>query len=169
MHYEPMTSAPTLSAAARIDPAVRAALARATSSLSIASALLAVTDWAIHLLASPGKRMDLMRLALGQAEQLSRYALECASAGPHNAHERVLPAQNDRRFAAQEWHQWPFSLYHQSFLLTQQWWDAATHDVWGVARHHENQVAFAARQWLDMLSPVNSLATNPVVAEAHPR
>src|SRR3546814_15445415 len=32
-----------------------------------------------------------------------------------------------------------------------------------VDRHHQNVVAFAARQWLDMFSPGNLLATNPVV------
>ncbi|MGH1552185.1 PHA/PHB synthase family protein [Streptomyces sp. L7] len=30
-------------------------------------------------------------------------------------------------------------------------------------KHHEDVVAFAARQWLDMMSPGNQLATNPIV------
>lgn len=67
----------------------------------------------------------------------------------------------DRRFAAPEWRHWPFNLLHQVFLLNQQWWSQATHGVSGVDKHHENVVAFAARQWLDMLSPGNHLLTNP--------
>ena len=34
---------------------------------------------------------------------------------------------NDSRFADPAWRKWPFCLWQQSFLLTQQWWDAATH------------------------------------------
>ncbi len=44
------------SLAERIDPAVHAALARASSSLSLASPLLAWLDWSLHLAVSPGKR-----------------------------------------------------------------------------------------------------------------
>jgi polyhydroxyalkanoate synthase len=35
--------------------------------------------------------------------------------------------------------------------------------AWPGWNHHENVVAFAARQWLDMFSPGNQLPTNPVV------
>ena len=163
--FDLLTSAPPLSAAARIDPAVRAALARTTSSLSVASSLLAWTDWAVHLLASPGKRMDLVRLALQQGEQLSCFARDSAGAGWRPTRECIKPEATDRRFDAPQWHDWPFCFYQQSFLLAQQWWDAATHDVWGVARHHENQIGFATRQWHDVLSPTNFLWTNPVALE----
>jgi polyhydroxyalkanoate synthase len=49
--------------------------------------------------------------------------------------------------------------------LTEQWWQRATHDVVGVSPHHEDVVAFAARQWLDMFSPSNFLWINPEVAQ----
>src|SRR3546814_6209281 len=51
----------------------------------------------------------------------------------------------------------------QAFLMSERWWDAATHGIAWVDRHHQDVVAFAARQWLDMFSPGNLLATNPVV------
>lgn len=148
--------------AARIDPAIHAALAQASSSLSIASPLLAAADWALHLSLSPGRRMDLARLALQQGSELARYARERLVAAAE-LRDAVEPPLRDRRFAAPEWQQWPFNLMHQSFLLTEQWWAAATHGVWGVEKHHEDMVAFGARQWLDMLSPGNCLATNPQV------
>jgi len=154
---------PDDSAAARLDQQVHAALARATSSLSPAALMLAVADWGAHLSTSPGKQMTLTRLALRQAEQLAGYLREAARTPAGAARALIEPPAQDRRFAAPEWRQFPFNLWHQSFLLSQQWWEAATHGVTGVEKPHENVVAFAARQWLDMFSPGNQLATNPLL------
>ena len=153
-----------LSMAERLDPAIHAALARSVASLSHASALMAGSDWALHLAASPGKCMDLAHLALRQGQEMAAYAQARMAAGPDREarHAVATPAQ-DRRFADPAWQQWPFNLMHQSFVLTEQWWAAATHGVWGVDKHHEDMVAFAARQFLDIFSPGNQLATNPVV------
>lgn len=155
-----------LSMAERLDPTVHAALARSLGSLSHASALMAASDWALHLAASPGQRMDLAHLALRQGQELAAYARERMTAGAdQQARHSVRPPFEDRRFTAPEWQHWPFNYLHQSFLRTEQWWAAATHGVRGVEKHHENVVAFAARQLLDMFSPGNQLATNPVVLQ----
>ena len=152
--------------AERIDSLFHAALARRFSSLSPASLLQAASDWTMHLATSPGKQMDLSHLAARQAQELASYTLERMNAGRDRpTRHGVQPPAQDRRFAAPEWQHWPFNYLHQSFLLTEQWWDAATHGVTGVDRHHENVVAFAARQLLDMFSPGNQLATNPVVLQ----
>jgi len=148
-----------------LDVKVHAALARATASLSPASALLAGLDWGAHLAVSPGKQMELALLAFQQAEQLSGYLRECLLAGPGDARACVEPPAQDRRFAEPQWRQWPFNLWHQSFLLKEQWWDVAARGVTGVEKHHENVVAFAIRQWLDIFSPGNQFATNPVVLQ----
>jgi len=150
-------------AARRLDPLVHAALARTSHSLSLAASLLADMDWAMHLAISPGKRIDLLALALRQGRELGRFVLDCLLQGPAQAPGCVEPRAQDRRFASPEWQHWPFNLWQQSFLLTEQWWDAATHGVWGVEKHHEDLVAFGARQFLDMASPGNLPATNPVV------
>ena len=139
-----------------------AAMANAFASVSPQSALLAWLDWASHLAASPGKQSELAALALEQASALAGYLRECLMAGPGEARACVEPPARDRRFAAPEWRQWPFNLWHQAFLLNQRWWEGATRGVAGVDRHHENVAAFAARQWLDMFSPGNQLASNPV-------
>ena len=145
-----------------VDIKMRAALADATASMSPQSTLLAWLDWASHLAISPGKQAELSALALAQASALAGYLRECVMDGPGGPHDCIEPPALDRRFAAAEWHRWPFNLCHQAFQLNQRWWEAATRDVPGVERHHENLVGFAARQWLDMFSPGNQLATNPV-------
>jgi len=59
--------------------------------------------------------------------------------------------------------QWPFNILSQGFLLTQQWWHKAATDVRGVSKHHEDIMAFLARQALDTVSPKNFPLTNPEV------
>ncbi|MFT3755303.1 MAG: alpha/beta fold hydrolase [Pseudoxanthomonas sp.] len=145
-----------------LDTRLRAALAGASASLSPQSLLLAWLDWATHLAVSPGKQSELSALALEQAAQLSAYLRQCLLAGPGEARRCIEPPAQDRRFAASEWRQWPFNLWHQAFLMNERWWDAATRGVTGVERHHENVTAVAARQMLDMFSPGNLLAGNPV-------
>lgn len=142
-----------------LDTAAKAALARWTASLSPAAGLLAWTDWAAHLANAPGKRLALTELALHQAGLLGQYLLARLVAG--DAAPAAPPA--DRRFADPAWDRWPFNLYRQQFELAQQWWEAATTDVPGVDPHHAQVAAFAARQWLDVLSPGNAMLTNPVV------
>src|SRR5450830_406246 len=150
-----------LSSTAALDQQFHAALAKMTSSLSIASATLAGLDWGIHLAVSPGKRIELAMLALRQSAQLLRFVTH-SDAAPQNPSEQTMPV-HDRRFADPSWQQWPFNFLHQAFLLNEQWWAQATSDVWGVEPHHADVVGFAARQWLDIFSPGNQFATNPEV------
>src|SRR5690606_1694011 len=162
-----MTPAPsdTPSPAQHLDQQAHAAIARATGALSPTSALLAYLDRAMHLPASPGKRGELATLAMDNAMLIARYASQAALHPPGQAPHCIEPRETDRRFADPAWQQWPWCLMQQSFLMAEQWWDQATHGVRGVDRHHENMVAFAARQWLDMMSPGNWLPTNPVVLQ----
>lgn len=163
----PAAAAARPSQFAQLDQQVHATLARLSSSLSIASGLLAGSDWAMHLAVSPGKQLELLQLAWMQAAQLTQYGMASAAAGGSIGTDAtgmtVAAPIVDRRFSAPEWQQWPFNLLHQSFLQTEQWWAAATQGVWGVEKHHEQEVAFAARQLLDMYSPGNQLLSNPEV------
>jgi polyhydroxyalkanoate synthase len=160
----PNTPLPATALADQIDTQFHATLARRFSSLSPAALLLAAGDWALHLSASPGKYMELTRLAIRQAEDLAAYARDRITAGPdRQARDLVRPPAQDKRFTDPEWQRWPFNYLHQAFLLREKWWEAATHGVHGVDKHHENVVAFTARQWLDMFSPGNQLLSNPVV------
>ena len=72
----------------------------------------------------------------------------------------------DRRFAGDDWHNWPFNFIHQAFLLNQQWRHNATTGIRGISKQHERLVEFMSRQVLDMVSPSNFVATNPEVLRA---
>ena len=149
-----------------LDVRFQAAVARATMSVSPVSLLLATVDWAGHLAGSPGKQLELARLAQDQARRIAEYAGALALARPDCPAPRcVEPPAQDRRFMADEWKRWPFNLMHQSFLLAEEWWQAATTGISGVSAHHEHVVSFTARQLLDVLSPGNYLPTNPVVLQ----
>ncbi len=121
-------------------------------------------DWAAHLAASPGKRMQLMEKAARKQLRFATHMAHCGlQPGPHDA--CIAPLPQDRRFVGEAWQQWPYSMIYQGFLLQQQWWHNATTGVRGVTKQHENVVAFGARQLLDMVSPSNFLLTNPEVLQ----
>ncbi len=156
------TNLPSISG--RLDQQVHATVANGTSSLSLLSGWLAFIDWAAHLAVSPGKRLELMQLAGDQIRSLMEYISRAGMVACRGQiSDEWAPRATDHRFRAGEWHRWPFNLMPQSFLLTEQWWEAATTGVWGVSRHHEQMVSFAARQFLDIFSPGNLPFVNPVV------
>jgi polyhydroxyalkanoate synthase len=131
--------------------------------LSPASIAGAYFDWATHLSMSPGKQLQLMESAWRKNATLFDYTFwsvlgiktECC----------IEPVQADRRFSNREWKIFPFSVYQQNFLLTQQWWNEATSTVRGVSQHHSEVIPFLTRQYLDMFAPLNFAFTNPQVVE----
>ena len=151
--------------AAMIDRAAHAAMARGTLGLSPAALTTAWADWAMHLATSPGKQMHLIEKAWRKQSRLWQYALQCACA-PSGVHAPCIqPLKQDRRFEGDAWQKPPFNMIYQNFLMTQQWWHNATTGVPGVTPRHEQEVAFAARQILDIFAPSNHPVTNPELIE----
>ena len=146
------------------DRLFHALMGRWTGYLSPGSALLAWTDWLVHLCASPGKQQRLAEKALRKSMRMALYVAR--TLGDAHCPHCIEPLIQDRRFRAPQWQQWPFCFIYQSFLLQQQWWHNATTGIGGVSVHHQQVVSFAARQWLDTVSPVNFIATNPEVLDA---
>ena len=156
--------APTPGPSATMDRLLHAAMGRFTLGLAPASLMQAYADWAFHLAYAPGKQAELMQKAVRKAARFWTYAMRRAADPAMPCCIEPLP--QDRRFQAEGWQQPPFNFIYQSFLLTQQWWFNATTGVSGVSKHHEDVVAFAARQLLDIFSPSNFLPTNPEILEA---
>lgn len=148
-----------------IDRAFHAAIAHASGGLSPAALAQAYADWWLHLSLAPGKQFQLQQKAV---RKLIRWQLHAShaivSATP--GEPCIEPLAQDRRFSEPEWQALPWSLVYQSFLLTQQWWHNATTGVPGVSKEHERMLDFSTRQMLDVFSPSNFVATNPVLMKA---
>jgi polyhydroxyalkanoate synthase len=127
-----------------LDARWHAAIGEATGGLSPAVLATAWLDWSMHLLASPEKCAELLRLGVTPGTM-------------------DLSAEGDKRFADPAWSALPYHQFAQAFLATQDWWTDATTGVGGVDPKKADIVRFAARQWLDMMSPANFAATNPKV------
>ncbi|WP_038360513.1 alpha/beta fold hydrolase [Bosea sp. 117] len=145
------------------DRLASATLARATFGLSPQALWLAFADWGIHLAGAPGKRTDLVLKAGRKAARLGSHLFNCAL--DPKAPCCIEPLPGDSRFSGPLWQAMPYRAWYQAFLLTQQWWHNATHEVPGVSKHHEDVVSFAIRQVLDVASPANLPFANPEVIE----
>jgi len=148
---------------ATIDRLLHAVMGRFTTSISPVSLALAHIDWALHLAESPGKWQRLAEKAVRKAARFCIYAARAYS--DRKVEPCIKPLPQDRRFRSAGWQHWPFNLIHQGFLLNQQWWHNVTTGIGGVSPHHEQVVSFVSRQLLDIVSPVNCIATNPEVLD----
>ena len=154
-------SAPPSDHADELDRTAHAAWAKLTGGIAPSSLQMAWFDWATHFATNPAKQFEaLVVKPLRKAARLGEYLVQAPADGGAQC---IEPLEQDQRFRDPAWQRWPFNAYQQSFLLTQQWLHNLTTGVRGVEKHHEDVVAFTARQWLDMLSPTNFLATNPLV------
>ncbi|VFU16344.1 Poly(3-hydroxyalkanoate) polymerase (plasmid) [Methylocella tundrae] len=144
-----------------LDKIVHSSLARLTAGLSPAAMAEAYSDWAIHLAFSPGKQAALAGKAARKWARLATNIQQSILSGGR-CEACIEPLPQDRRFAAKEWQDYPYNAIYQNFLLQQQWWHNATTGIDGVSKQHERVVEFTSRQLLDVASPANFLATNPV-------
>src|SRR5271166_2818258 len=145
----------------RFDRFTHAKIAQLCAGFSPMGVAEAAFDWALHLAASPGRQAALALSALSKQAALLQTSRSSSPEGSEGDAPKRAGA-DDRRFAAEEWRQWPFSLYTEGFLATQRWWDEATSQVRGATRHHLALLNFIARQALDTVAPSNFLLTNPV-------
>ena len=146
------------------DRLFNAAMAKNTAGLDPRVILLAYLDWWVKLAWSPGTHARLTEKALRKWARIGLFLAQYIS---DREPERVIePLPQDKRFRDPAWRQWPYSLFSQAFLLTQQWWANATTGVPALSREHKDIVTFVTRQLLDMVSPSNFAWTNPEVRQA---
>lgn len=145
-----------------LDKGLRAAQARFTGGISPIALTAAFSDWALHLMSSPGKQLEIMEAAAKKAKRFGDYAVECGR-DLKGASDCIDPLPQDNRFRGDAWQQWPFNMMSQAFLLNQQFLHNVTTNVEGVTPQHEDVVTFTTRQMLDVFSPSNFAHTNPEV------
>ncbi len=147
-----------------LDHAASASIARFTHGLSPAAVMGAWFDWATHIVAAPGKRLQLTEKAVDKVRRHVRFATTCANS-TNKTEPCIEPLPQDNRFSGDAWQLPPFNMIYQGFLLQQQWWHNAVTGVPGVTAEHERQLQFLVRQLLDTVSPSNFLPTNPEIQQ----
>ncbi|MBX3708149.1 MAG: polyhydroxyalkanoic acid synthase [Gammaproteobacteria bacterium] len=148
-----------------IDRSLQVAISKLTGGISPASLLLAFFDWYFHLLLHPDKQMELTELYQENMLHLAKQYLGHLSGDPSGEY-CVITSPQDKRFIDKNWQQFPYTFYYESFLLIQNWWHTAATSVRGVSQHHQDVVDFTLRQIIDMLSPSNSVFSNPEIQQA---
>ncbi len=137
-------------------------LARMTSGVSPIACASAFLDRGAHLAGSPGLQLELAGDAAKQWQRFGDFfrAAACSSTGIAPS---VMPQPHDHRFRSESWNVFPFNVFAEAFLLSEEWWHTAATKVRGVEKGSQNRVDFMIRQALDVLAPANFVMTNPDV------
>ncbi len=143
-----------------LDRAAHGTLAKLSGGVSPHAFIEAWSDWAQHLVRSPGRQIEL-------AEHMQHNLLKVIALATNPGSEPPFaPKPYDRRFAHSGWQTFPFQLWQQGFLAAQDWWDHATEPMRGLRPEDAERTRFLARQTLDVLSPSNQPLLNPeIIAE----
>ena len=144
-------------AAKALDEMCHSQLSRSSMGLSPISLAMASADWAMHMMASPGRQMVLAQRAMALAQQAM-----LAVSHPETDEQGEPVPDMDNRFGDAGWNQWPFASLKEGFKAGDTWLREAT-QVDGMSRHNNQVVNFFARQMMDSFSPSNWPTTNPEV------
>jgi polyhydroxyalkanoate synthase len=145
----------------QLDRSLHAGFGQLTGGLSPAALGGAYLDWAVHLMVSPGRQLELANLALSGLIENAAFAARCVI--NRTPDPDALALLHDTRFRSPDWRQPPYNMLARSFLSIERWWEAASSGIRGVSKQHADVVTFANRQMLDTLAPSNFVLTNPEV------
>ncbi len=146
----------------KLDRYMHYLIARMTAGVSPAACANAFFDWGSHLAVSPGLQLELMGEGVKQWMRLAAFTQQAAVSGAHIS-PTVVPQPHDHRFRSDSWKQFPFNVFAEAFLLSEEWWHSAATKVRGVEKQNQNRVDFITRQALDVFAPANFVMTNPEV------
>ena len=140
-----------------LDQLYHAMQGRLTQGASPLALWQATLDWATHFANAPFRRFGLMSdAALGSLRLLGAWSGESI----------LQPAPGDQRFNDPKWRTPPFAGLQQTHLFLEELTERATCGLKGVNPENQRMVNFAARQWLDAISPSNAPWSNPEIIAA---
>ena len=102
----------------KLDRLAQSAAASIYNNLSPVTLSLAMADWAWHLAASPGRQLELATLA-------AQLAIDTARLQDGSTNGAGLQ-DDDPRFRADEWTQWPFNRWRTAFRNAEVFWREAS-------------------------------------------
>ncbi|MDX9820015.1 MAG: poly-beta-hydroxybutyrate polymerase N-terminal domain-containing protein, partial [Desulfococcus multivorans] len=146
---------------AYLDSMCHASQAKFTRNISPISQMLTIVEWLANLTDSPGKQMELVEDHFQGSVEFSQYVL-LSLLGVDLARSDSF-SLNDDRFQDPSWEKGPFNLLCRGFLLMERWWQKASTGIPGMSKHHMSMLSFGIRQFFDIYSPANFIATNPVL------
>ena len=146
-----------------LDRAFRASTARLTGGVSPHAVAEAWADWALHLARAPGRQIELAGHAGRNLLDVAAFAAR--SLNHPQTEKPFAPRKNDHRFTDAGWEKWPFALWQQGFLATQDFWDHATRKLRGQRQADAERTGFMVRQMLDTVSPSNFPWLNPEIID----
>jgi polyhydroxyalkanoate synthase subunit PhaC len=138
---------------------LRAHLASLTGGIALDDYALAWWEWYLGMAQNPAKQSEIAQTAFQAFADNVCFALQAAAGQP------AAPTQTDRRFAGDQWGQWPFNILARGYLNWERVVDTATSKVPGVSQRNSDLVRFSSRQVTEATSPTNFLLSNPELLE----
>ena len=129
--------------------------ARITAGLSPAAVANAYFDWAVHLASSPGRQLELMGEAVPSVDATGDVRSSRGYGWSLRAALRPGKTKRQENFQSERWKNFPFNVFEQAFLLSEEWWHSAVTGVRGVDKKNAERLDFMTRQALDVFAPTN--------------
>jgi polyhydroxyalkanoate synthase subunit PhaC len=125
---------------------------------------LSLFDWLLHFSISPFTQIKLAHSYYEKALQLlSYFCSKNFNYEQTNKCEIDDIINNDKRFKHDGWKEYPFNVYLAAFLLVEKFGKESIDSIYGTTSHHKLMNHFAFKQWLNIISPINNIYTNPEI------
>jgi len=122
----------------------------------------AYQQWAKGIQDNPDVQAQLFQEGLKQSAQVMEFAQQALSQKDYAPKDSAGTV--DPRFQHPSWNQFPFNVLARQYQAGSDWLKTAASAV-PLSPDHAKQLEFMLTQWLEAVSPANSLATNPELLE----
>jgi len=145
-----------------LEQSFKTVLAPFNGGFASAPFLEAYQHWLKGLAENPDVQVNLFQEGLKRNTEVLEFAqqaLKQAECSPSDSDGKVDP-----RFQHPSWNQFPFNVFARQYQAAGDWLKTASTAV-PLTLDQSKQLEFMLTQWLEAISPANSLATNPELLE----